>query len=83
MVTTEQAFIQIATDTEYLKTLPIDKRNSIRAYYAMYKQGKLKLRNVDTLLESNGYCLVSDLIWEKKTNSYEQTKISKRKREIR
>jgi hypothetical protein len=64
-MTPVEAFEDLVKNTEYLQTLDNASRNTIRSYITMRKNGKLKLKNIDTLLERHGYKLISQPQWSK------------------
>jgi hypothetical protein len=64
-MTPTEAFEDLINNKEYLNTLDNSHRNTIRSYISMKKHGKLKMKNIDTLLERHGYKKVSEPQWIK------------------
>ena len=61
-MTAAQAFQELLNDKQYLETLDTEDRRRIFKY--RYAFNKKKLKNLDTILELNGY--VKTVKWEKK-----------------
>ena len=64
-MTTEQAFILLINDEEYIKSLPVKERRSIFSYRNMYKKGLIKMKKMNVILERHGFKLVSNPDWIK------------------
>lgn len=66
-MTAMEAFQELIHNEDYIQTLPIDQRNTIRSYKAQYETGKLKVKNIDTLLENHGFVKTHEPEWEHKS----------------
>lgn len=73
-MTSKQAFDDLLSRKDYLLSLELDERNKIKSYQSLYKKGKMKLNNIDTLLERHGYILIQEKQWKYKLDSHEPRK---------
>jgi len=65
-MTTKEAFIRLISDKDYLNTLTLDERKAINSYKSKYRNGTLKFRYINTLLERHGYFVKKETEWAKR-----------------